>query len=59
MPTVGMAGKPSRRGFLAALEILKLPASEVAVIGDRPLTDVWGGQRAGMKTILVAVENNV
>jgi uncharacterized protein len=31
----------------------KLQAKEVVVIGDRPLTDVWGGQRAGMKTALV------
>lgn len=53
MPTVGKAAKPSIKAFLQVLEIMKLAAGEVAVIGDRPLTDVWGGQRAGMKTILV------
>lgn len=53
MPAIGQAAKPSRKGFFKALEILGLEAREVAVIGDRPLTDVWGGQRAGMKTILV------
>lgn len=53
MPVFGRAAKPRRGGFRKALEILQLPADKVAVIGDRPLTDVWGGQRAGMKTILV------
>lgn len=53
MPVFGRAAKPRRSGFRKALEILQLPPSQVAVIGDRPLTDVWGGQRAGMKTILV------
>lgn len=53
MPLVGYAGKPRRRGFRLALELMHLPAEEVAVIGDRPLTDVWGGLRSGMKTILV------
>jgi len=53
MPTIGRAAKPRRRAFLQALDFLQLKASEVAVIGDRPLTDIWGGQRAGMKTVLV------
>jgi HAD superfamily phosphatase (TIGR01668 family) len=53
MPTIGRAAKPRRRAFLQALELLGLQPQEVAVIGDRPLTDVLGGLRAGMKTILV------
>jgi len=53
MPTIGKAAKPSRKGFYDALTQLGLEPREVAVIGDRPLTDVWGGQRAGMKTVLV------
>jgi len=53
MPTIGHAAKPRRRAFLQALDLLELQPSEVAVIGDRPLTDVLGGLRAGMKTILV------
>jgi uncharacterized protein len=53
MPVIGAAAKPRRRGFMEALEMFGLPAAQVAVIGDRPLTDVWGGQRAGMKTVLV------
>lgn len=53
MPFIGHAAKPSRQGFMRALHMLELKAEEVAVVGDRPLTDVWGGHRAGMKTILV------
>lgn len=53
IPILGRAAKPSRRGFLKMLETFELKAHEVVVVGDRPLTDVWGGQRAGMKTILV------
>jgi uncharacterized protein len=53
VPVLGPAKKPSRRMIREALEWLKLPAEEVVLIGDRPLTDIWGGQRAGCKTILV------
>lgn len=53
MPVIGFAYKPSRRGFMEALRIMDLPCETVAVVGDRPLTDVWGGLRSGMKTILV------
>ena len=53
VPVLGPAKKPSTRMIKLALDWLKLPAEAVAVVGDRPLTDVWSGQRAGCKTILV------
>lgn len=53
MPVIGSAAKPRRRAFIDVLRQFELEAGEVAVIGDRPLTDVLGGHRAGMKTILV------
>lgn len=53
MHCIGYAAKPSRKAFLRVLERFALAPHEVAVVGDRPLTDVWGGLRAGMKTILV------
>ncbi len=53
IPAIGHAAKPRRRAFLQALQLLQLEAHEVAVVGDRPLTDVLGGLRAGMKTVLV------
>ncbi|HEY9714071.1 MAG TPA: YqeG family HAD IIIA-type phosphatase [Chroococcales cyanobacterium] len=53
MPVLGRAAKPSTKLFFRVLEDFACKPEEVAVIGDRPLTDVWGGQRAGMKTVLV------
>lgn len=53
MTVLGRAAKPSRKLFLQVLDEFKLQAQQVVVVGDRPLTDVWGGHRAGMKTILV------
>ncbi|MBI4533358.1 MAG: HAD-IA family hydrolase, partial [Candidatus Melainabacteria bacterium] len=53
IPTIGRAAKPRRGGLLRALDLMDLDASQVAVVGDRPLTDVLGGKRAGMKTVLV------
>lgn len=47
------AGKPRRKAALRALKDLGLMPSEVAIVGDRPLTDIWVGQRLGMVTILV------
>lgn len=55
IPVIGYAKKPSRRGFRQAMEILQLTPMEVAVVGDRPLTDIWGGKRSGAKTILVKI----
>ena len=46
--------KPSRRPFLLALDKLGLNSNEVAVIGDQIFTDVWGGNRMKMLTILVS-----
>jgi uncharacterized protein len=53
MHCIGCAAKPSTRAFIQVLKMFELAPDEVAVVGDRPLTDVLGGRRAGMKTILV------
>jgi len=54
MPVLHYARKPSPVKLLEALELLALCPLEVAVMGDRPLTDIWGGERIGAQTILVA-----
>lgn len=52
-PVIGNAGKPRRKYLRQALSMLNLTPDQVVVIGDRPLTDIWGGQRLGAHTILV------
>lgn len=47
------ANKPRNRAFRQALQLLGLQPGEVAVIGDQMLTDVLGGNRMGLHTILV------
>ena len=53
VPAVWKAVKPRRGAFRKALEIMKLKPSEVVVIGDQVFTDVLGGNRLGLHTILV------
>jgi hypothetical protein len=53
MPLVGRAGKPGSAVLLKVLSKLELKPEEAVLVGDRPLTDILGGQRAGMKTVLV------
>jgi HAD superfamily phosphatase (TIGR01668 family) len=54
IPFVAKAGKPRRRAFEAVLARMRVPASEVAVVGDQLFTDIFGAQRAGMRGILVS-----
>jgi HAD superfamily phosphatase (TIGR01668 family) len=53
LPVIAHAQKPRRAGFCQALRVLGLSPHQVAVVGDRPLTDIWGGMRLGAKTVLV------
>ncbi len=53
MPLVGRAAKPSRKILFSVLDKLELAPEKAVLIGDRPLTDILAGKRAGMKTCLV------
>ena len=47
------AQKPNKKGFLKAQKMLGLEnPKQIAVVGDQVFTDVWGGHRVGMFTIL-------
>jgi 4-nitrophenyl phosphatase len=46
-------GKPDTPMLETALRIMETPAEQTLMIGDRLDTDILGGQRAGMKTLLV------
>ena len=45
--------KPHPLGYFWAQETLRVPASSIVMVGDQLYTDVWGGNVAGMYTILV------
>ncbi len=45
--------KPFKKGLKRAAKRLGFPMSEIALVGDQIYTDVLGGNRIGMYTILV------
>lgn len=47
------SGKPRKTKFLKILKTFNYDLSEVAIIGDQLFTDILGGNRVGIKTILV------
>src|SRR5699024_2853214 len=47
------ARKPRGRAFDRAMHSMSLDPSEIVVIGDQMLTDVFGGNRRGLFTIMV------
>ena len=53
IPVYSKAKKPNTRILLKACRELGLAPEEVAMVGDRPLSDILGGKRANMTTILV------
>src|SRR5690606_941981 len=53
IPCIAVAAKPNTASYERALQHLNLKGGETAMIGDRPLTDIWVGQRMGAVTILV------
>lgn len=48
-----IAGKPERHLFELALEALGEDGGRVAMVGDRVSSDIEGGRRAGLATVLV------
>lgn len=50
---IGRAKKPLKGGFRAAAQRMELPLDKVCVIGDQIFTDILGGNRLGLYTILV------
>lgn len=50
---LGDAKKPSTKVMKKLLAKINIEPHEVAIVGDRPLTDILAGKRLGAKTILV------
>jgi hypothetical protein len=53
IPYEMFAHKPFKKGFLKVQEKLNIKPENIAVVGDQIFTDVIGGNRCGMFTILV------
>lgn len=53
VPFVSRAVKPRRRAFRMALAKLGTKCGETAVIGDQLFTDVLGGNRCNLYTVLI------
>ena len=50
---VRKARKPAKSGFLRAMDAMGTAPEETAIVGDQMFTDIWGGNRAGIYTIMV------
>ena len=53
VPWIANAGKPGRAAYLRAAARLAADPARTAVVGDQVFTDVLGGKRVRMLTILV------
>lgn len=58
IPFVFRATKPRRRAFRSGMDILGTGQKDTAVIGDQLFTDILGGNRLGLYTILVTPIND-
>lgn len=52
-PYLFKGGKPSRKGYKKAMEVMKTKQDNTLFIGDQLFTDVWGARRTGLYSILV------
>src|SRR5690606_36631502 len=53
LPYIFAAKKPTQKAFKQAINMLDLPASQIVMIGDQMMTDVFGGNKMGLFTVLV------
>ncbi|WP_345788111.1 YqeG family HAD IIIA-type phosphatase [Desulfotomaculum copahuensis] len=54
VPAVCHAIKPLKRPFRRAMELMGTGPHETAIIGDQIFTDILGGNRLGLYTVLVS-----
>lgn len=47
------AGKPGKKGYVQAMEMLGTNTETTLFIGDQLFTDVWGARNAGIFSVLV------
>lgn len=54
LPAIYKAVKPSRNAFRRAIKLMDASPDNTAVIGDQLFTDILGGNRMGLYTVLVS-----
>ena len=54
IPAISKAIKPRRKAFRRAMNIMGTNSASTAVIGDQIFTDILGGNRLGLQTILIS-----
>lgn len=57
IPAISKATKPRRKSFRRAMHIMGTNCCNTAVIGDQIFTDVLGGNRLGLYTVLISPLN--
>ena len=50
---IGFANKPLRKNFIKACKMMNVEPDKVLVVGDSLFSDIHGGKRNCMKTVLV------
>ncbi|SFH66811.1 YqeG family HAD IIIA-type phosphatase [Pisciglobus halotolerans] len=45
--------KPFKKGFTEASKQLQLEKHEILMVGDQIMTDIWGANRSGIRSVLV------
>jgi HAD superfamily phosphatase (TIGR01668 family) len=53
IPAVYRAAKPRKKAFERAMDLMGTGPADTAVLGDQIFTDVFGGKRLGLYTVLV------
>ena len=48
------AGKPGAAGYVAAMKKMGVTKEQTVSVGDQIFTDMWGANRAGIHSVLVA-----
>ena len=53
IPFIGHAGKPGKKGYLAAMRRMGCTPEQTVMVGDQIFTDTLGAHRAGVTPLLV------
>ena len=52
-PYIYKADKPSKKGYIKAMNTLNIKREQTFFVGDQIFTDIWGANNAGVYSVLV------